>query len=176
MVKKQYIITDPCYILDDVTWDNACKEVFDDKSDQYERFNSRITDELNKLAGTTDAQATDTGFGDWENLIHCSNDNKVLNEDFYADSGMVCVVEYTDTIKKALADNDNEKLIERGGIAVIQTEGNVTIEFDHTDKSWTEIYIHDDEDTFCSIPASSINEEDESDELEDEEELNFEDD
>ena len=173
MIKKQYIITDPCYILDDVTWDNACKEVFDDKSDQYERFNSRITDELNKLAGTTDAQATDTGFGDWENLIHSDDESKVLHCDFFADSGMVCVVEYNDAVKKALTNNDNEKLIERGGIAVIETEGNVTIEFDHTDKNWTEITIQDDNNVFCSIPSSSTYDEDESDELEDEEELDF---
>lgn len=175
MVKKQYIITDPCYILDDVTWGNICDQC---KSEDFYNgtFDSLVTKELNKLASTTDAQATHTGFGDWENLIHSDDESKVLHGDFFADSGMVCVVEYNDAIRKALINNDNEKLIERGGVAVIETEGNVTIEFDHTDKSWTEITIQDDNNVFCSIPASSTYDEDESDEWEDDEELNFDDD
>lgn len=166
----KYVITDPCYIIPEITWDKACKEIFNDSPDQYENFNKRITKELNDLAGTTNAVASETGYGDWENCMHCSNDNKIIATDFYADSGMVCVVEYNDAIQKALTDNNNDKLIERGGCALIETEGNVEIEINHDDPNWAVIHIEDDNDAFQSLIPTYEDEDDEEswDEEEDE--------
>ena len=78
--------------------------------------------------------------------MHCSNDDKIIQSDFFADSGMVCVVEYTNDIK----DRIDTTLIERGGIALIETEGEVKIEMDTNDPNWTVVYIEDDVDSFSS--------------------------
>lgn len=167
---KQYVITDPCYIIDDNTWSNVCNECFDDSPEQYENFNKRITQELNKLAGTTNAIAVETGFGDWSNSIHATNGHKVLQSDFFADSGMVCVVEYNDKTKQAFVEQNNEKLIERGGCALIETEGDVIIKADTSDKNWTIIEIDDDETHFYSDDHIYCDDEDYDDEwIEDDE-------
>lgn len=176
-MNKQYVITDPCYILSEEVWQKACKEEFNDAEDQYERFNNRITAELNTLAGTTDAVATDTGFGDWSNCMHCSNDDKIVQSDFFADSGIVCVVEYNDKIKAALEANDNNHLVDEdvGGAALINTEGNVKITMNHDDPSWTVVEIEDEKDGFNSLVAEDDafddDDEDEDDEWEDDEEI-----
>lgn len=167
----KYIITDPCYILSDDTWNECCK-VFDTyKNDEfmYQRFDEAVTKALNKLAGTKNAVACGTGIGDWSNSICCSNDDKVIESDFFADSGMVCVVEYNEAIQNALG---NDELISRGGIALIETEGEVVIEMDTSNSEWTMVYIEDDEDEFNSMPFDEDydEDEDEDDYEEDEEE------
>lgn len=157
----QYIITDPCYILDDTTWSNVCNECFDNSPEQYEKFDKRISEELNKLAGTTNALASGTGYGDWSNYIRCSNYDKVLQAEFFADSGMVCVVEYNEAIKQALIAKNNQSLIEKGGIALIKTEGTVKVKMDTRDSNWTVVEIKDDNDNFNSMLPTDDEEEDE---------------
>lgn len=146
----KYIITDPCYVLSDDTWSNICNQCKNE--DFYNGTFDRLTSEaLNKLAGTTNAVASATGFGDWDNCMHCSNEDKIIQTDFFADSGMVCVVEYNDAIQQALKDKDNVRLIEKGGIAVIETEGNVEITMNTEDPNWTVVEIEDDNDVFNSF-------------------------
>lgn len=146
----KYIITDPCYVLSDDTWSNICNQCKNE--DFYNGTFDRLASEaLNKLAGTTNAVASATGFGDWDNCMHCSNEDKIIHTDFFADSGMVCVVEYNDAIQQALKDKDNIRLIEKGGIAVIETEGNVEITMNTEDPNWTVVEIEDDNDVFNSF-------------------------
>lgn len=158
---SKYIITDPCYILNDIVWDNACKECFDDSPEQYANFDKRITQELNKLANTNNALASGTGYGDWNNEIYSSNGRKVLQSEFFADSGMVCVVEYNEFIQKALEEKDNTRLIERGGCALIETVGRVSVKMDMSNKDWTVVEIYDDESHFHSRDPEEDEEEDE---------------
>lgn len=158
---KKYIVTDPCYILPDEIWQKVCHECHDE--DFYDgTFDKKITEELNKFAHTTDAVASTTGYGDWNNCMCCSNSNKVLHADFFADSGMVCVVEYNDPVIIGLINNENEKLIEHGGAAIIETEGKVKINMNTDNDSWTVVKIKDDKDSFNSLPSEY--EEDEEDE------------
>ena len=146
----KYIITDPCYVLSDDTWSNICNQCKNE--DFYNGTFDRLTSEaLNKLAGTTNAVASATRFGGWDNCMHCSNEDKIIQTDFFADSGMVCVVEYNDAIQQALKDKDNICLIEKGGIAVIETEGNVEITMNTEDPNWTVVEIEDDNDVFNSF-------------------------
>lgn len=159
---KKYIITDPCYVLSNDTWSDICNQCKDD--DFYNgTFDRLVSEALNKLAGTTNAVASATGFGDWSNCMHCSNDDKIIQSDFFADSGMVCVVEYNDKIKAALEANNNSRLIDEdvGGAALIDTEGEVEITMNHDDSNWTVVEIEDEVDAFNSLIADYEEEDDE---------------
>ena len=172
----KYIITDPCYIISDQVWSECCNEAFDkplnDSQDKYEKFDQLVTNELNKLAGTTNAKAGRTGFGDWSNCMHSSNDDKIIQSDFFADSGMVCIVEYNDAIKAALEANDNSHLVNEdvGGAALIETEGNVEITINTENPDWTVVEIEDDNDAFGSCLPYEDEEDEESYDWEEEEE------
>ena len=159
----KYIITDPCYILPDATWSDICSQC---KNEDFYNgtFDRLCTEALNKLAGTKNAVASATGYGDWSNCMHCSNDDKIIQSDFFADSGMVCVVEYNDKIQQALKDKQNEKLVDKdkGGAALIETEGEVKITMDTRDSQWTVVEIEDEHDGFNSmLPVDDDEEEDE---------------
>jgi len=150
----QYIVTDPCYVLPNSTWDKICKDY---KTD--EEFIKLVTQELNKLAGTTNALAANTGFGDWSNTLSSTNESKIIRHDFFADSGTVCVVEYNNKVRSAIQENKNDYLIDYGGMALIETKGNVKIEMDTSDKNWTVVQIKDEEDTFRSLLPDDENDE-----------------
>jgi hypothetical protein len=156
----KYIITDPVYIIDNNVWTDICDQCDGDGFDNS-KFNNLCTEALNKLAGTTNAVACHTGYGDWDNCMHCSNDNKIIEADFFADSGTVCVVEYNEAIQNALVTKCNDRLIANGGIALIETEGEVTIEMDTSNAEWTIVNIDDAKDSFNSMLPPFDDEEDE---------------
>ena len=163
-MSKQYIVTDPCYIIGNEEWSKICDQCSNNGDWNDDKFNSLCSDALKVLSGTKDACACHTGFGDWSNAMHCSNDNKVIQCDFFADSGMVCVVEYNDKIKAALKSKDNERLVDEdvGGAAIIECDGDVKIEFDTEDPDWTVVYIEDDHDCFNScLPMDEEEDDDE---------------
>ena len=56
----KYVVTDPCYILDNKTWDECCKFL----DDSPKAFNEAVSKALTDLTGFP-AFACDTGFGDW---------------------------------------------------------------------------------------------------------------
>ena len=155
----KYIITDPVYIIDHKVWMDICGQCEGDDFDNS-KFNNLCTEALNKLAGTKNAVACHTGYGDWNNCIHSSNDNKIIKADFFADSGTVCVVEYNEAIQNALITKCNDRLITEGGIALIETEGEVIVEMDTSDAEWTVVNIDDAKDSFTSM-LSPFDEEDE---------------
>lgn len=156
----KYIITDPCYVLSDEVWSDICGQCESD--DFYNgKFDTLCTEALNKLAGTTNAVACGTGWGDWDNRIHCSDDDKIIEADFFADAGMVCVVEYNEAIQNALVAKGNTILISKGGIALIETEGEVTIEMDTSNAEWTVVNIEDATDGFNSMLPPFDEEDDE---------------
>lgn len=157
----KYIITDPCYILSDEVWNNICSQCENDDFSNG-KFDTLCTEALNKLAGTTNAVACGTGWGDWSNRMHSSNDDKIIEADFFADAGMVCAVEYNEAIQNALIAKGNDGLISKGGIALIETKGEVIIEMDIRNSEWTVVNIEDDEDGFTSM-VPPFDEEDEED-------------
>lgn len=167
-MSKQYIITDPCYILSDTVWSNICESCNDE--DFYNgTFDNKVTEELNKLANTTTAKASTTGFGDWQNSIHSDNptESNIIQQDFFADAGMVCVVEYNDNIKQALKDKNNDSLTDddRGGIAVIeiQDDSNIDIEMDTSNENWTQVKISTPNENFWSDYPYDDEDDDEDD-------------
>lgn len=93
----KYVVTDPCYILDNKTWDKCCKFL----DDSPKAFNEAVSKALTDLSGFP-AYACDTGFGDWNNKIYGSY---IIHKEFCADSGMVCVCRLTSEIENHFAKN-----------------------------------------------------------------------
>ena len=133
---KKYVVTDPCYILPRDLWSKCCEEL-NDQEDQYTRFDKKCTELLNQFAGTTDAYACDTGYGDWTNeLIGCPGGN-IKQPRFFADAGMVCVCEYTEAVKNSLSPH----LLEDGA-AVFEIEDGATVHVSQGGSSdWTVLTI-----------------------------------
>lgn len=88
----KYVVTDPCYILNNDTWDECCKFL----DDSPKAFNDAVSKALTDLTSFP-AVACDTGFGDWSNKIYGSY---IIHKEFCADSGMVCVCRLTAEIEK----------------------------------------------------------------------------
>ena len=89
----KYVVTDPCYILDNDVWSKCC-EVFDKYKDDefmYQRFDEAVSKALIEYTGYP-AFACGTGFGDWSNQLSGIG---VIKSEFFADAGMVCVCRLT---------------------------------------------------------------------------------
>lgn len=155
-MKKTYCITDPCYILPSEIWSECCDKAGDNDEGWSERFYQHVTSALTEFVGTT-AYADSTGFGDWNN---CLWGPKVDGTGaFFADSGMVCVCEYTSKVAEALGD-----LTEKDGAAVFEAEGPIKVEFDRSDSSWTIVNIEDANGDCWHTDIPYDEEEDEEDE------------
>lgn len=136
----KYIVTDPCYILDDDTW-NECYKVFDTyKNDEfmYQRFDEAVSKALTKLTGHQ-SYACDTGFGDWCNKIYGLS---VIKHDFCADAGMVCVCRLNHKVLDNLYKNNGEENA-LSGAAIFEMSEDIDIEFDVSNKDWTVVTIKD---------------------------------
>lgn len=123
-MKNKYVITDPCYLVDDDTWDTLIKD--------WDNFTVNLAEHLTKKTGEK-AYAASTGFGDWTNALYGDNYEKP----FGADAGLVCVCRYTEQIDEELG------LIYPGCYAVFEAEGPLNVMFNFDDPSWTEVYIED---------------------------------
>ena len=121
----KYVITDPCYIVDEKTWDKCLKD--------FPNFPKLIAEHLTKLTKEK-AYASDTGFGDWSNGL-ISKDGYIGS--FGADSGMVSVCKYTKKVAERLSG------IFAGCYCVFEADGPLNVVFDTSDKQWTVVYIED---------------------------------
>lgn len=121
----KYVITDPCYIVDEKTWDKCLKD--------FPNFPKLIAEHLTELT-KEQAYASDTGFGDWSNALF---DSKGCVGYFGADSGMVSVCKVTDDIEDKLGS------IFGACYCIFEAEGPLDVVFDTSDKSWTVVYIED---------------------------------
>ena len=121
----KYVITDPCYIVDEKTWDKCLKD--------FPNFPKLIAEHLTKLTKEK-AYASDTGFGDWSNGL-MSKDGYLAS--FGADSGMVSVCKYTKKVAERLSG------IFAGCYCVFEADGPLDVVFDTSDKQWTVVYIED---------------------------------
>lgn len=132
---KKVIVADPCYIISDKEWDGACRYCFksktdDDQDEELQNFENFIQNLLRTISGDDKAVADSTGFGDWSNQID--------GQTFYADSGMVCVVEDTDKLEKYLNKNDIELPI---GVAYVNIEDDATYQIDTSNPNWSVVKI-----------------------------------
>lgn len=121
----KYIITDPCYIVDEKTWDKCLKD--------FPNFPKLIAEHLTELTKEK-AYASDTGFGDWSNALFNS---KGCVGYFGADSGMVSVCKYTRKVANKLSG------IFGGCYCIFEAEGPLNVVFDTSNKQWTVVGIED---------------------------------
>lgn len=130
---KQYIITDPCYVLPKTVWSecfnktHAASSPFDNNM-----FMSLVEKALSEYTGNK-AFVNTTGYGDWVNHLWFSVE---MIGEFASDSGLVCVCEFTGPVKEAM------KGIPNCG-SVFEAEGDITVDFDTKLQDWTVIKITD---------------------------------
>lgn len=144
---KTVIVTDPCYIIKDGEWDDACKYCFKDNTGvegnkEFDNFKDFIQNLLRTVSGDQLAVADETGFGDWV--------NEIGGQKFYADSGMVCVVELTDKLKNYMADNGINLPM---GVAYIDVDSSATYEIDTSDRDWSVVKIKSRGETIKSLES-----------------------
>ena len=131
---KTVIVTDPCYLISDREWDGMCRCFFkdDDTEQGLKKFRALVQDLLKVISGDSYAVANDTGFGDWVNEID--------GQKFYADSGMVCVVENTPKLQEYLK---KENISLPLGVAYVDVYKNASYEIDTSDPNWSVVKILD---------------------------------
>ena len=144
---KTVIVTDPCYIIKDGEWDDACKYCSKDNTGvegnkEFDNFKDFIQNLLRTVSGDQLAVADETGFGDWV--------NEIGGQKFYADSGMVCVVELTDKLKNYMADNGINLPM---GVAYIDVDSSATYEIDTSDRDWSVVKIKSRGETIKSLES-----------------------
>ena len=134
---SKYVITDPCYILDEEAWQNCCKCAGNKDTFDIQKFNKAVKTELELLSGSK-AWTESTGYGDWTNYIE-GPDKFIIQSDFTADAGQVCVCKLTraveDQLYKTFPVNSTPC------VAIIECDGDISVEFDKSNKSWTVINI-----------------------------------
>ena len=133
---KKYVVTDPGYITkDDDVWEHFVKVINDE-----EMRNKVLSDYLGCQIFTSA-----TGYGDWQNFIKAdSGEDRILQDEFCADSGMVCFCEMTQEIEERL------KRYGSWAYAILECE-DPKIEFDRTDPEWTVLKITDTNSVYTSI-------------------------
>lgn len=147
---KKFIVTDPGYFMylksihdsRNEIWKKFCE--YDNNGEYYksEQF-------LRESLGLNFLEICSTGYGDWSNSIF-SYSNKIYNQKFYADSGLVCVAEYTEEMESENIPG-----------AVFETEKIRFIDWNEDDPSWTVLNIHTEEGSVWSTePENDWNEED----------------
>lgn len=139
----KYIITDPCYLIDNEKWQKCCK-VFQDeryKDDDelvQQILYANIKFELKKKSKF--AFVSSTGYGDWVNhlLGQGANGLQIISAGFCADAGMVCVVE---------AENFME-LTEKNShcFAIFETDEKIKVKVDKSNAEWYVVEIYNDKD------------------------------
>lgn len=151
----KYIITDPCYILEADDWDACFKAATVGKEFNQEAFNRVVQKQLELQSGSR-AWVEITGYGDWTNIMS-GPEGKVLQSEFTADSGMVCVCKLNRDIEDALHKKIPVSLV--GCVAIIQSDGDISVEMDRTNKSWTVVRIDTLDGEFTSTaPDDDYNE------------------
>ena len=123
---KQYVVTDPCYILPDDTWNECIEKAGENDAGWCDRFDEQVQAALSAFVGSK-AWAERTGFGDWSNVLYGPN---IKHDQFCADSGMFSVCEFNDKVKEALKDCPEHCY------AVFETDGDISVEFDDSVSDW----------------------------------------
>ena len=152
----RYVVTDPCYILDDDTWGKCCSVLNKYEGEEKDRkFNEAVSNALNEYTGYP-SFACDTGYGDWRNKILGLG---VIKDDFFADAGMVCVCRLTEKMVEHWEKNDPKTPFL--GVAIFEASDDILVQFDTSNKGWTVVNIKDKQ---TGVEISTLDYDDEYDE------------
>ena len=140
-----YLVTDPCYLLDlypnnkDRIWDRCIDDMYDsDKSNKYEDRTdyTGVQKILSEELGINVLRVSDTGYGDWANSISSTSEHiRIIKNKFYADAGLMCVVEINDKLKNYLKNNTIG--------AIFEIDIPVDIHVDDSNSYWYVLEITD---------------------------------
>lgn len=151
---KKFIITDPCYLVDShEVWDSFCNLIQDADLSEGETVTIEAEKMLSRYLDTP-VRVASTGYGDWSNDIHGKN---VIRTTFFADAGLVCVVELTPIVDQMHKNIFGYRISDnQAGVAVIEAEGLAEVRFDTSNPHWTVITITD---TYGNVYRSTTYEE-----------------
>lgn len=125
----KFIVTDPCYLVHGENGKGTWTKFINAMNDNVEDAEKILCDFL----GVSFLKFDSTLYGDWENSIHFEKENdndNIIDNMFYADSGMVCVTEYT------------QKMEQEGVIgAIFECNGIKEVEFDDDNPRWMVVRI-----------------------------------
>ena len=136
---KTIIVTDPCYLITNKDWDGLCNSYLKGNKG-LDKLKEMVQEVLRVISGDDKALAGETGFGDWENAIDGC--------EFYADSGMVCIVENTNKLIKYL---EKEKIMLPLGVAYVEMEDDVTYQIDTSNPEWSIVRLKDSKGEIHSL-------------------------
>ena len=159
---NKYLVIDPCYMCqNDEVWQNVCYAIFDESNESYDY--SKGAKVLSEYLGT-EVVMESTGYGDWSNHIWGPN---VLENEFYADAGMVAVVKLTDRV---LEEIHKDYTYIPG--AIFETEADLDlkscVEFNTDNPNWTVVRIRTPEGLIESDDSDEDDDEWDEDEVDDE--------
>ena len=164
-----YLVTDPCYLLDldpkdkDRIWDRCIDDMYD--SDHSNKYDDRtdytgVQKILSEELGINVLRVSDTGYGDWVNSISSTSEHiRIIRNKFFADAGLMCVVEINDKLKNFLKDNPIG--------AIFESDIPVDIHVDDSNSCWFVLEITDT-DNQCVL-VTSEDADDEEDDFENDE-------
>jgi hypothetical protein len=164
----KYLVTDPCYLLDldpvnrDSIWHNCMNDMYngDTGSDKYEdRTNyTGVQKILSEALGVNILRVSDTGYGDWSNtLLSGSKHIKVIKPDFFADAGMMCVVEVNEKLENFLKENDIG--------AIFESDVPISVSVNDEDRGWYVLKIMDEKGWHELATSEEPEQEDEDEEF-----------
>lgn len=173
----RYLVTDPCYLLGldsknkDRIWNICINDMYNsDNSDKYEERTdyTGVQKILSEELGVNVLRVSDTGYGDWTNSISSTSDHiKIIKNDFYADAGMMCVVEINDKLENFLKDNNIG--------AIFESDIPVSVHVDDTYSDWYVLRITDEDECYTLVTSEEAEEYDYGDYDSDEDEESEED-
>ena len=141
----KYLVTDPCYLLDldavncDSIWNKCIDDMFnsdhsgkyDDRTD-YTGVQKILSEELRINV----IRVSDTGYGDWFNSISSTSEHiKIIKNKFFADTGLMCVVEINEKLENFLKDNSIG--------AIFESDEPIAVDVDCNNSSWYVLKITD---------------------------------
>ena len=155
-----YLVTDPCYLVDldpknkDRIWNLCIDDMFNsDNSDKYED-GTNYTDVqkiLSEELGINVLRVSDTGYGDWANSISSTSEHiKIIKNTFFADAGMMCVVEINDKLENFFKDNNIG--------AIFESDIPVSVHVDDTYSDWYVLRITDEDDCYKLVTSEDADE------------------
>lgn len=137
-MKVKYIITDPCYILNNEQWGNACALMPFRDGEGWDAFYGKIDEYLEQITGYK-AWSTETGFGDWSNCIDSGED--IEHSGFTADTGCVCVCRMPKPGKSEKLDDYLKNYPHC--VAIFSASEEIDVTFSGKDRQWTVVRIVD---------------------------------
>ena len=156
-----YLVTDPCYLLDlypnnkDRIWDRCINDMYDsNNSNKYEDRTdyTGVQKILSEELGVNVLRVSDTGYGDWVNSISSTSEHiKIIKNKFFADAGLMCVVEINDKLKNYLKDHPIG--------AIFESDIPVDIHVNDLNSNWFVLEITDKDDHSVLVTSEDADDE-----------------